>query len=56
MAMQFQDRVSQMPSTVYNDMPRLKDTLNTADTEGLPSPQEWMASLSETYTMEDQRH
>jgi methyl-accepting chemotaxis protein len=56
MAMQFQDRVSQILAGVDNDMVRMREALDNADQEGLPSPQEWMASLSKTYTMEDQKH
>ncbi len=56
MAMQFQDRVSQMLVTIDEDMGRLQRALNTGGDEGLPSSQEWLSALSKTYTMEDQHH
>ena len=56
MAMQFQDRVSQMLNGVNDDMTRLRDALETTGHNALPSVQEWMESLSKTYTMEDQKH
>ncbi|QDL54256.1 methyl-accepting chemotaxis protein [Rhodoferax aquaticus] len=52
MAMQFQDRVSQILSGVEADMKRMQDNLD----EPLPTVEEWMGSLSKTYTMEDQNH
>ena len=56
MAMQFQDRVSQMLSGVSDDMTRMQDALDSGDDNSLPGVQEWMESLSKTYTMEDQKH
>lgn len=56
MAMQFQDRVSQMLSGVSDDMTRMQDALASEDDNLFPGVQEWMESLSKTYTMEDQKH
>jgi len=56
MAMQFQDRVSQMLGTVNTDMERMQTTLQNADVEPLPSAEEWLSALRGTYTMKDQHH
>lgn len=56
MAMQFQDRVSQMLHSVGDDITRMQDALASLDANALPGVQEWMESLSKTYTMEDQKH
>jgi methyl-accepting chemotaxis protein len=54
MAMQFQDRVSQMLGTVNDDMTRLQDALEMSLPNELPSADDWLANLRSTYTMEDQ--
>lgn len=56
MAMQFQDRVSQILSGVGADMARLQHTLETIPVNTLPTPDDWLSSLGKTYTMEDQHH
>lgn len=56
MALQFQDRVSQMLTTIDGDMSRLQVALSDESTEGLPSSDEWLSALRKTYTMEDQHH
>jgi methyl-accepting chemotaxis protein len=57
MAMQFQDRVSQVLNGVNQDMARLEDALAQARTGvELPSPDAWMESLRGTYAMQDQNH
>ena len=56
MAMQFQDRVSQILSGIRDDMDRMRHTLETTPLDELPDSEEWMAVLSKTYTMEDQFH
>lgn len=56
MAMQFQDRVSQMLNGVNDDMVRLETALAGDEYDALPDVQEWMESLRQTYTMEDQKH
>ncbi len=55
-AMQFQDRVSQMLVTIDEDMGRLQSTLSEGGGGELPSSQEWLSALRKTYTMEDQHH
>ena len=56
MAMQFQDRVSQILQGVHDDMLRMRSTLETTALEELPDAQEWMGVFSKTYTMADQHH
>lgn len=56
MAMQFQDRVSQILSGVDDDMARMQQTLASDELDALPTSEEWMGSLAQTYTMEDQKH
>jgi methyl-accepting chemotaxis protein len=56
MALQFQDRVSQILTSVKTDMDRLQATLEQADEVGIPSPDEWMGVFSQTYAMTDQQH
>lgn len=55
-AMQFQDRVSQMLGSVKGDMLRMQATLAEGALDALPSADDWLASLRGTYTMEDQYH
>ena len=54
MAMQFQDRVSQVLASVIADMDRLALQLGSGDGAMLPSAQEWLQQLRQTYSMEDQ--
>jgi len=56
MAMQFQDRVSQILSGVHDDMNRMQQTLESTALDALPDSAQWMAVFSKTYTMEDQHH
>ena len=56
MAMQFQDRVSQILSGVRDDMDRMQKTLETTALDALPDAAQWMAVFSKTYTMPDQNH
>lgn len=56
MAMQFQDRVSQILQGVHDDMLRMRSTLETTALVDLPDAQEWMGVFSKTYTMADQHH
>ena len=55
-AMQFQDRVSQMLGTINDDMSRLQSTIQDTGGSELPSAEDWLAALRKTYTMEDQHH
>ena len=54
MAMQFQDRVSQVLEAVIADMNRLYPYLDASSDSMPPSAQEWHANLRSTYSMEDQ--
>ena len=54
MAMQFQDRVSQITQTVLDDVERLAHYLQDAHSTELPTVQEWMQTLRKSYTMEEQ--
>ena len=56
MAMQFQDRVSQILSLASDDMQRMRDTLQSTPLTDMPTSDEWMGVFSKTYTMEDQKH
>lgn len=56
MAMQFQDRVSQMLHGVHDDMQRMQQTVQELDENAVPDADQWMESLKRTYTMEDQKH
>jgi methyl-accepting chemotaxis protein len=56
MAMQFQDRVSQMLHGVHDDMQRMQQTVHGLDENEVPQAAQWMESLRRTYTMEDQKH
>ena len=54
MAMQFQDRTSQILNAVMGDMNRLLEQMRQGHRQNLPSADEWMLALSQTYAMEDQ--
>ena len=56
MAMQFQDRVSQMLGAIDEDMNRLQSTIRETGGNELPNSEEWLSALRKTYTMEDQHH
>ncbi|MEC5385929.1 methyl-accepting chemotaxis protein [Uliginosibacterium sp. H3] len=56
--LQFQDRVHQILDHVLSDMDRLSATAKTLNTTpGTPAPntQDWLATLSRSYTMHEQR-
>lgn len=55
-AMQFQDRVSQMLQGVDADISRMQQTVQGLEHNGVPNAAQWMESLGQTYTMEDQKH
>lgn len=54
MAMQFQDRTSQILNAVMGDMDRLLGQMRQGSMQALPSVEEWMLALRQTYAMEDQ--
>jgi methyl-accepting chemotaxis protein len=53
-AMQFQDRVSQILEGAHNNMQQLEQTLQQSADDGLPSPQEWLQAFNQTSRMNDQ--
>jgi methyl-accepting chemotaxis protein len=53
-AMQFQDRVSQILEGAHNNMQQLEQTLQQSAEDGLPSPQEWLQAFNQTSRMNDQ--
>ena len=54
MAMQFQDRVSQILCGVENNMVLMGQTLERIDTDALPSSDDWLQALNATSAMDDQ--
>ena len=53
-AMQFQDRISQILVGVNNDMDRMRLALQDLPTQALPSSDEWLDALDQSSTMQDQ--
>jgi len=54
MAMQFQDRISQIIGSVDEDMSRMMGALHDPNASPVPTAEEWMGALRQTYIMEDQ--
>lgn len=54
MAMQFQDRVSQILSGLDNNMALMHQTLEQPSATGLPHSDEWLEALNQTANMNDQ--
>lgn len=54
MAMQFQDRISQILCGVNNNIERMQQTLAQLDTVALPRADEWLAALNQASSMDDQ--
>lgn len=54
MAMQFQDRISQILCGVNNNIDRMQQTLAQLDTVALPRADEWLAALNQASSMDDQ--
>jgi methyl-accepting chemotaxis protein len=54
MAMQFQDRVSQILSGVDHNMVLMQNTLSQADTQALPNAEDWLDALNQSSNMIDQ--
>jgi methyl-accepting chemotaxis protein len=54
MAMQFQDRTSQILNAVMGDMDRLLEQMRLGAEHALPSTEEWMLALRGTYAMQEQ--
>lgn len=53
-AMQFQDRVSQILEGAYNNMVHLETSLQQWPEEALPAPDVWLQELNKTSRMDDQ--
>ena len=53
-AMQFQDRVSQILCGLANNMTLMRGTLEQVDTQALPDPGEWIDALNQSSRMNDQ--
>ena len=53
-AMQFQDRVSQILCGVSANFERMQHTLAQLETDPLPTIDEWLAAMNQTSTMDDQ--
>lgn len=54
MAMQFQDRVSQILEGARNNMGLMEDSLQQLPDQALPSPADWMDQMNQTSRMDDQ--
>ena len=54
MAMQFQDRVSQILNGLDNNMVLMEQALGQMDTETLPTSDDWLEALNQTSAMDDQ--
>jgi methyl-accepting chemotaxis protein len=54
MAMQFQDRISQILCGVNNNIERMQQALAQLDTVALPRADEWLAALNQASSMDDQ--
>ena len=53
-AMQFQDRVSQILGGVNDNIDSMQQTLDDMATVALPSSEEWLADMNQRATMADQ--
>jgi methyl-accepting chemotaxis protein len=53
-AMQFQDRVSQILEGVDNNVTRMQETLDQLQTQGLPDAAAWLEDMNQASWMEDQ--
>jgi methyl-accepting chemotaxis protein len=55
-AFQFQDRISQILDVVRSDLARIAELASSSSpTNPVPTPNEWMARLQSTYTMDEER-
>jgi methyl-accepting chemotaxis protein len=53
-ALQFQDRISQILDVVMTDINKLQQTVGQIAEEELPSTEQWLQDLQSTYTMEEE--
>jgi len=54
-ALQFQDRMSQILLQVTGDMERLRQSVSSEDCEFSTAPDEWMRTLEQSYATQEQR-
>ena len=54
MAMQFQDRVSQILTALNDNMAQMLERLANIQTEALPTSQEWLGDMNQSSFMDDQ--
>lgn len=55
-AMQFQDRVSQILEGVHNNIEQMQQTLADIDTDEPPTSEEWLLALNQASNMKDQHY
>jgi methyl-accepting chemotaxis protein len=55
-ALQFQDRVSQMLSGVLDNIDQMQATLTALETQALPTSYEWLEALNKGSNMADQHY
>ncbi|MBR7747270.1 methyl-accepting chemotaxis protein [Undibacterium baiyunense] len=55
-ALQFQDRISQILQVVKDDMDKLSQLADNLHQSTVPTPDTWLAGLKDTYTMEEELH
>ena len=53
-ALQFQDRISQILQVVKDDMDKLSQLADNLHQSTVPTPDTWLAGLKDTYTMEEE--
>lgn len=53
-ALQFQDRISQILQVVKDDMDKLSQLADNLHQSAVPTPDTWLAGLKDTYTMEEE--
>lgn len=53
-ALQFQDRISQILQVVKDDMDKLSQLADNLHQSTVPTPDAWLAGLKDTYTMEEE--
>jgi methyl-accepting chemotaxis protein len=56
MALQFQDRVSQILEGVYGNIDHMQHTLASLDTDPLPTSDDWLEDLNRSSNMADQHY
>lgn len=54
MAMQFQDRISQILTSLDSNMDRMHQTLAQAQSGSLPTPEDWLTDMNQNAAMQEQ--